>query len=268
MQSILSLSKSSLIWAAFGLLLPFVARGEFSIGAAPALLDIDSAPGQTEIRKVQIRNGGDVPLVVRASLSDWQITKENTKEFLPIGQSKKTMAQWITISPTSQAIAPGNTVEFDVSINTPSTAKGSHLAVIFFQTERDTKQQEDRQLVLSGRVGVLVMQRTTGHFETKLDIQNLSIAPPSDSHALTINWALLNSGNAHTMPLNEISILDKAGKLVTTLRETGFRAFPNVLRPYTVESAVMLQPGDYQMILSVQYDDQVISKTQKFKVGK
>src|SRR5579875_1363895 len=128
--------------AAAGLLTlaaPAKAPADLGLNVIPTKIELATASGKTETIPVTVRNGGDSPVHVQASLTDFTTAANGQYVFLPPGKNPYSLATWMTVNPREFDIPPGQFQQVRVSLTVPEAKSGEYSTIVFFQTRPSRK---------------------------------------------------------------------------------------------------------------------------------
>lgn len=145
-----------LIWCSIG---PFKSFAQGSLAASPARLFFDGAAGQTTMQTVRLSNSGNAPIIVKASLQDWERDSVGTKVYYPAGKLSHSNAGWLKFSPEVVELQPGQEQTVAVTMIVPAGASQTEVknCMLFFTQVNEQKAagtQGQKQLVISVRFEV------------------------------------------------------------------------------------------------------------------
>jgi hypothetical protein len=243
------------------------ARADVSLGASPASLDMTLDRGKTAAQTVLLFNQGKDPVTVTAYAWDWWHEPGNPRKFAPPGTLPHSAAKWISFVPEKVTVSPGKGANVTVVIATPSDASAGNYAVAWFEAIPDAKPGA-KELRVGARIGVLVLTEVRGQSKPAVTVDALTISPPTASQPLKADIKITNSGDVHLFPKGTLVIMDHKRKLVGHVGFDKQRLLPGEDRKVTLKYGGDLKPGDYEVILTVDYGDAGAAvKTTNFTVA-
>jgi hypothetical protein len=252
-----------------------VARAQNQIFTAiPPRLEIKAKPGEFIRETIQFRNEGDTTAYLSVGLNDFIVTDtKGTPQFVPsLVSGRWSAASWITISPSSIAVAPKQTVNINLSANVPLDAlPGGHYAGVLYQSKGTAP------LIGAGAgastgvqqvVGTLVYLIVEGPVTEKASVTLFDVPKFLEFGPVNFTTEILNQSDLHIIPKGQITIRNMLGKTTTTLPIEERNIFPNASFVYnnTWEAKYLL--GRYRADLSASYGStgQVLIATAYFWV--
>jgi hypothetical protein len=141
-----------------------------------------------------------------------------------------------------------------VVIATPANASAGNYAVAWFEAIPDPKANA-KELRVGARIGVLVMTDVRGQSKPAVNVDELTITPPTASQPLKAAIKITNSGDVHLFPKGTLVIMDRKRKLVGHVGFEKQRLLPGEDRSVSVKYGGDLKPGEYEVILTVDYGE-------------
>jgi len=227
------------------------------ITVAPLALKLGVHPGEAGTASVSVRNVGQTVADVRITLHDWWRTPEGKLEVLPPGKLAGSCAPWITYSPTSILLKPGDAATITVHMEVPADAVGDHWALLLV-AEYPPPEERPPSEATTGTTRIVV-----AYAVKLLWIDPVNAAPAGEIREvkvletsplkLAIRYA--NTGNCHTMNTGTVSVKDIFGETVREFPLQAFPTLPGEERVVTVEdpSGEPLPQGFYYVFVTVDF---------------
>lgn len=235
-----------------------------SLGLAPAQVVEDFKPGVPFEFDLSTVNSGDAPVDMQVEITDFWYDEKNEKVFSSPGTSPRSAANWIQFVPDHFEVAAHGTQKMKAIITPPADAKGGYYAVLFVRSKPQLSfpKANGEGVSTSMRIGCLVLLRAEKTAEYKIELSNVKVASPADAHGLTVDFDLLNAGNAHVFPLARVAVLDTNRKMVAKAESEAKRFLPGQKNSIHVEWAGKLPAGNYTALLTVAYGEDLIETRQ------
>lgn len=193
--------------------------------AAPNLPFIDKAkirvfitPGEQGLGELFVENPTEEPRRMHLYLQDWYYLPggDGAKEFVPAGTLPNSCASWINFSPADFVLPPFGKQRISYSVKMPENAKGTHYAVLFFETQiAQAKEaaidERDAGIDLKVRIASLFFVDAQGATDRNARIGNLSVKNDTTSGGLSIQLDFLNTGNADITAATSFYLMNKEG---------------------------------------------------------
>ncbi len=238
----------------------FVSNAEaLSVGIDKPRIEAKSAPGSAPNGVIKVKNKGDVPASVQASVEDWIYDANGKREFKPAGSTPFSCGNWIEITPQSTIVPSGREGEFAYTIRVPNDAVGGHYAIIFFSSSSvEEEESKGTAVKLVGRIGSVVYHEVEGKTNKAASITSMDISKPEVNKPLTLTYTFKNEGNTFLRLKGILNILDKAGTIFGKAEsESMLGSLPGDIRKDTIKWFGALPKGSYDIILTVDIGEDV-----------
>lgn len=235
-----------------------------SLGLAPAQVVEKFKPGVPFQFDLSTVNTGETPVDMHVEITDFWYNEKNEKIFSSPGTSPRSAANWIQFVPDHFEVGPHGTQKMKAIVTPPADARGGYYAVLFVQSKPQVSfpGSEGKGVLTSMRIGCLVLLRAESTEEYKIEVSNVKLTPPTETHGLDVDFDLLNSSNTHIFPVARIAVLDANRKLVAKAESEEKRFLPGQKNSMHVEWAGKLSPGNYTAVLTVTYGEDHIETQQ------
>ena len=251
---------TTFIGLAFGCL-PMHAQ---SLGLAPAQVVEKFKPGVPFEFDLSTVNTGEAPVDMNVEITDFWYDEKNEKVFSSPGTSPRSAANWIQFVPSHFEVAAHGTQKMKAIVTPPSDAKGGYYAVLFVRSQPQLSfpKNDGKGVFTNMRIGCLVLLRAEATEEYKIELSNVKVTPPAETHGLSVDFDLLNASNTHVFPAARVAVLDANRKMVAKAESNEKRFLPGQKNSMHVEWAGKLPPGNYTALLTVAYGEDRIETQQ------
>lgn len=240
-----------------------------SLGLAPAQVVEKFKPGVPFEFDLSTVNTGETPVDMSVEITDFWYDEKNEKVFTSPGTSPRSAANWIQFVPDHFEVGAHGTQKMKAIVTPPADAKGGYYATLFVQSKPQLSfpKNDGKGVFTSMRIGCLVLLRAESTEDYKIELSNIKLTPPAETHGLTLNFDLLNAGNTHVFPLARLAVLDANRKMVAKAEGTEKRFLPGQKDAMHVDWAGTLPAGSYTALLTVAYgEDHIETKQVAFSV--
>ena len=154
---------------------------------SPVLMSFNADPGETQTKQINLINHSGKPQKYTLKLSDYVLDKDGNKKSVPLGSSKRSCADWITLNPSFVELNPNQTATIDAMINVPNNGFTAKWCMIYVEVAKEqTSFEADKSLatgvVLVPRIVILVKQSPKSNTNYKATVTNLKeVTKPGDS---------------------------------------------------------------------------------------
>jgi hypothetical protein len=235
-----------------------------SLGLAPAQVVEKFKPGVPFEFDLSTANSGDTPVDMQVEVTDFWYNEKNEKVFSAAGSSPRSAANWIQFVPDHFEVAAHGSQKMKAIVTPPADARGGYYATLFVQSKPQLSfpKGEGKGVFTSMRIGCLVLLKAEDTEEYKIEVSNVKLTPPAETHGLTLDFDLLNASNTHIFPIARVAVLDTSRKLVAKAESEEKRFLPGQKNSMHVEWAGKLAAGNYTAVLTVTYGDDRIETQQ------
>ena len=235
-----------------------------SLGLAPAQVVETFKPGVPFQFDLSTVNSGETAVDMHVEITDLWYDEKNEKVFSSPGTSPRSAANWIQFVPDHFEVGAHGTQKMKAIVTPPSDAKGGYYAVLFVTSKPQLSfpKNDGKGVFTSMRIGCLVLLQAEGTSEYKIELSNVKVAPPAETHGLSVDFDLLNASNTHVFPVARVAVLDAGRKLVAKAESAEKRFLPGQKNSMHVEWAGKLSAGSYTAVLTVAYGEDRIETQQ------
>jgi hypothetical protein len=211
---------------------------------APVILNFKADPGSIETQKITIRNHAGKKQNFEFKTADYSIDESGNKKRLPAGTSKRSCADWLSISPSLLELNPNESREVIVTMTVPKDGFSTRWGLIYVQTAKEqTGSKADKSLntgvVISPRIVIQVTQSPNSNSNYKAVIQNLQeITKPGEIQ----RSFKVDVSNVGDKPINANVFLTIAD--VKTAKEIKYKPEKINVFPDGVRNVVLKLPAD------------------------
>jgi hypothetical protein len=244
--------------------------GAQSLGLAPGQVREEFKPGVPFEFDLSTVNSGDAPVDMHVEITDLWYDEKNEKVFSSPGTSPRSAANWIQFVPNHFEVAAHGSQKMKAIVTPPADARGGYYAVLFVQSKPQLSfpKGNGEGVSTSMRIGCLVLLRAANTEEYKIELSDVKVAPPAETHGLTVDFDLLNASNTHVFPRARVAVLDASRKMVAKAESDEKRFLPGQKNSMHVEWAGKLPAGNYTALLTVTYgEDRIETRQIAFSVA-
>lgn len=238
---------------------------QVTLAYTPQVIEFSANPGDPTYENViRLTNGSDVPLEIDSTPVNFLAGGEEGEPELTEETTAFSLSQWITVTPESYSLAPGESQDFLVEINVPADAEpGGHFGgVQFTGVPPVPAETSDNFVSQEFNVTPLILVSVAGDITEGANIESFGSTQSmwtdwSDENPITLETRIYNSGNVHFKPKGTITIKNMFGREVTTIPLTESNVLPDSIRKITSEwSDPGFQVGRFTAEVSFVYGSQ------------
>ncbi len=234
-----------LLWVS-GLLL-----GLTGLGLEVNLLEVDLAvaPGQVYTFAFVARNETTVAETFSVYVGDWDRDEMGGNRFYPPGTLPCSLAAWLSVSPASFVLGPGESREVRGTLHVPVDAPaGTYWGIVFVHGEPRPVDHGGTTVMVARRIGVKVYA-TVGRMLPQGEIRGLRFGGLNPLW-LVVDYANLGLVNQPQVQ-PEILIYDARGDLLARLALPAVGCLPGAVRWILAETDLRPEPGTYLVVARV-----------------
>jgi hypothetical protein len=230
-----------------------------SLGLAPGEVRETFKPGVPFQFDLSTVNSGDTAVDMHVEITDLWYDEKNEKVFSSPGTSPRSAANWIQFVPDHFEVVPHGSQKMKAIITPPADAKGGYYAVLFVTSKPQLSfpKSDGKGVFTSMRIGCLVLLQAQGTDEYKIELSNVKVSPPADTHGLNVDF-----DHTHVFPVARVAVLDAGRKFVAKAESKEKRFLPGQKNSMHVEWAGKLPAGNYTAVLTVAYGEDRIETQQ------
>lgn len=214
-------------------------------------------PGETVRFAVTLISDKDKPELVDLKLCDYWCNSEGQHFFEPVGEQKRTNADWISLSSHREIVNPNETREIIVTVKVPENRQltGSYWSVLLIEPTDPlhtlVESEHGFQLNVKVRYAYHIVT-DIGKGSPALKITNKTLAKFNDKNYFAVD--VTNTGDLFLNPKMSVKFLNNKGKLEKTLETQSDRLYPGSSTRFLAE-AEDLTPGKYTTFLLLDNGD-------------
>jgi P pilus assembly chaperone PapD len=233
--------------------LPGLAVAQVSVEIAPLRVDLKTRPAGSYTQPVTLTNHGKQAIRVRATVSDWCLSKDGTPQFEGDATSTSYSASgWLRLNPPEQVLQPGATGTVRFTMVAPADAKdaGYRSAILFEFAPADADVTgRSRDVMFRTRVATLIYA-TIGAPKPAVELIDVQPLVEGGQPARAVA-TLKNSGPVHVRTKGHLVVYNQAGVEVQRVTLPDVPVLPeserNVVVALTGEKQAPLAPGEYRV---------------------
>ena len=240
--------------AALALAVP--AAAQTSVEVTPLRLELKAAPGGATTQSIAVSNSGKEAVRVRATISDWHLSRDGSPQFVEATDPKYSASPWMRVAPPEFVVDAGKeaAVRFTLTVPANVSPAGYRTSVLFeFSPVNASPLPKPREVAFRSRIATLVYANV-GEPPAAVDLTDLRTrALPNQSTQIIA--VLKNSGQRTVRTRGTLTLYDKTNAVIgqtvvpdvpllpESEREVAIPAFnPDKPRP---------PPGEYRVEIKI-----------------
>jgi P pilus assembly chaperone PapD len=196
------------------LVVPGRASAQVSVEVSPLRVELQAGPGSTTTQPVTLTNYGKEAVRVRATLTDWDLTKDGTPQFEgAVIAGPYSATAWLRLAPPEQVIEPGAsaTVRFSAALPAVVEPGGYRTGILFeFEPASGAMTSPRRELAFKSRIATLIYVNA-GTPPAVTELVDVRVRPTTDG--VDIVATVKNSGRRTVRTRGTLVLFDAAGAI-------------------------------------------------------
>lgn len=154
---------------------------------SPVLMSFNANPGEIQKKQINLLNHSSKPQKYNLKISDYITDKDGNKKIVPLGTSKHSCADWMTLNPSFIELKPNQSASLEVLMTVPKDGFSAkwcmiHVEVSKEQSAFDADKSMAAGVLITPRIVILVKQSPPSNNNYKATITNLKeVTKPGDS---------------------------------------------------------------------------------------
>lgn len=225
-------------------------------------VDLPAAPGQVHTFSFIARNETEVPETFTIYVGDWDRDEAGGNRFYPPGTLPRSLSRWMTVTPGSFTLGPGETREIRGTVRIPAGAgPGTYWGIVFVHGEPRPVQHQGTTVMVAKRIGIKVYA-TVGSPPRKGEVRKLEF------RGLNPFWLVVEFANAGLVNLREVrvevQVYDAKGALLARVEPPPVPCLPGSTRRVAVETELRPAPGTYLVVARVDFGGEEVIAAQGY----
>jgi len=239
------------------LLFIFIASAQ-DFEVAPVVINFTANPGEIQTKQINLINHSPKPQKYTLKLSDYEIDAEGNKKAVPLGTSKRSCADWITLNPSFVELNPNQSISIEALMTVPKDGFNARWGIIYVEVSKEQSSSDvDKNLatgvVLIPRIVIIVNQSPPSNNNYKASITGLKeVSKPGDK--LRSFEVLVTNIGDNVIEANVSLALAN----IQTAKEEKFSpvkvtVYPDASRTVTLQLPSTLTKGKYALAAILDY---------------
>jgi P pilus assembly chaperone PapD len=229
------------------------AAAQVSLEVAPLRVELAAGPGSTTTQPITLTNAGKDPMRVRATLTDWDLSRDGAPQFEgSIKGGPFSATSWIRIAPPEMVIEPGMQMAVRFSLAVPAGVQpgGYRTGVLFeFGPAGGDPAARAREVQFKSRIATLIYVNIG---QPPMAAEMTDLRQRTAGGALQIVATLKNTGRRSVRTKGTLIIYGTDGKVVREMPVPDVPLLPESERDVAIAAVdparnLTLAPGDYRV---------------------
>lgn len=248
--------RIALATTACALAVAWPAAAQTSVEVAPLRVELQAAPGSTTTQAITIMNDGKEPVRVRATLSDWELSRDGAPQFEGVAENGPYSAtSWLRIAPPELIVDAGKEglVRFSLAVPAGVEPAGYRSGVLFeFGPASGDPIPRKREVQFKSRIATLIYVNI-GQPAVAVELTDLQVRPSGDQTQVVAT--LKNSSRRTVRTKGSLLVYDHGGTAVRQVQVPDVPVLPDSEREVAIValdgSTPTLPAGDYRVEVKI-----------------
>jgi len=231
------------------------AAAQSSVEVSPLRVELKAAPGAATTQAITVANTGSAPVRVRATISDWHLSRDGAPQFVEASDPKYSASGWMRVAPPEQVIDPGKdaTVRFTLTVPADAAPAGYRSSVLFEFGPATQPAVRPREVQVRSRIATLVYANV-GEPPAAVDLVDLASRIVKDQ-PIQIVAVLKNSGRRTVRTRGTLTLYDKNGTVISQTVVPDVPVLPESEREVAIQAfdpgKPAPPPGEYRVEVKI-----------------
>lgn len=232
------------------------AAAQTSVEVTPLRLELKAASGGATTQSISVSNTGKEPIRVRATISDWHLSRDGTPQFVEALDPKYSASGWMRVAPPEIVVDAGkeSTVRFTLTVPNGVTPAGYRTSVLFeFSPVTASPIPKPREVAFRSRIATLIYANV-GEPPAAVELTDLRTRMLPDQPAQII--AILKNTGARTVRTRgTLTLYDKTNAVISQSTVPDVPLLPEAEREVAIPAfnpdKPKPPPGEYRVEIKI-----------------
>lgn len=225
---------------------------------APVLVSFDANPGESQSRRLTVRNHSNEIQRYLFTLADYIVNEQGARQSVDAGSTDRSLESLLTVNPSFVELNPNETAEVDLNIDVPQgwfkTCWGIvHVEVAREQTAVDADRQMATGILIQPRINVLVSQSSRANQNYSGTVRGLQEVTVPGNPRRSFEATLINTGDKILKAKVFLAIANMNTAEEQLFDPSNITVYPGQERAVTLTLPVMPEPGSYALAFMMDY---------------
>ncbi len=196
----------------------------FSVEVEPTVSEISVPAGGSYAGVITVTNVSKDALEITSKIMDWEYEScAGAKKYFPTGTSRYSCSGWITYTPDSFRLEPGQSQEVHYTLTAPAAASGGYFSMALFGAViPGAKTSNGVTVNIALNMATLFVVEIENTQDVRGSLKELDVVRSAASGPLEVTARFRNEGNVRVNAQGRLSILNTDGSTV------GWTRFPDI----------------------------------------
>jgi len=238
------------------LLTSFIYAQDFEV--SPVVINFNADPGEIQKKQINLINHSSLPQKYTLKASDYILDSDGNKKSVPLGTSKRSCADWLTISPAFIELNPNQSATLDVLMTVPKDGFSSkwcliHVAVSKEQSASDVDKSLAAGVLIAPRIVIQVKQSPKSNNNYKATISNLKEVTKHGDKERNFEATVTNLGDNIIEARVSLALANMQTAKEQKFASTKVTVYPDGTRTVKLQLPNNLEKGKYALAAILDY---------------
>ena len=216
-------------------------------------IEVSVTPGSNSTHVINVQNTSDAAMNIGVDIEGYGVSSGNDFVVLSPANdiSPYSARQWLSVTPASFSLAPGDSQNVTVTVNVPAgTGAGGRYAIVMIQTIPPPGEQVATVSAIAARV----MLTVNGYcVDTSSQVTGITSTNSTSTTTAGVTVTLADNGNYYFYPQINVTLMNGNTAVATGSVDTGWPVLPGYSRQYQLNltGAGTLPAGKYEAEIKV-----------------
>lgn len=239
---------------------PVLKAQDFEV--SPVVVQFKTNPGETETRKLTVKNYYAVKQKFTLKAVDYTVDSEGVKHPASYGGTSRSLSELMVLNPSLLELNPGESAEVELVMTVPKADSKTRWGMIQVQVSREKSTSDADKNLATGvivipRIVVIVTQSPSSNVNYAANVAEIKEIEPLDSGNRTFEVKLQNTGDKIISGQLYLAIADIATATEKKYKSMEVTIYPEASKTAVISIPEQLKPGKYALAALFDYGHQM-----------
>ena len=225
---------------------------------APVLMNFSVEPGGSGSHNLHITNHGDKRQQFLLKLADYKIDSLGKRRRVEAGSTDKTLADWISFSPSLVELNPNQSTDILVTLAVPDGHASTRWGVLYVQATQEQTSFDADKVVAAGiriqpRIAVYIYQSPRSNTNYKAIIESFNEVTKENSSSRTFKATVKNVGEKEIKAKVSLLLSNMSTGEETKLKTKTESLYPMIKKDFDFQLPSDIKKGKYALAAILDY---------------
>ena len=225
---------------------------------SPVLMNFTADPGEIQKKEINLINHSGKPQKYSLKLADYVLQKDGTKKAIPLGTSKRSCADWLTLNPSIIELNPNQSATIEALMAVPKDGFSAKWCLIQVEVAREqTSFEADKNLaagvMLIPRIIIVVKQSPRSNNNYKATISGLKEVTKQGDKQRSFEVLITNNGDNVIDANVNLALADMQTAKEQKFNPVKVSVYPDASRVVKLQLPEIVAKGKYALAAILDY---------------